>query len=428
MISDKKEIIVNFEKIGHNGVTIGRFNNKIVFTYGVLPFERARIRVYQERKNFIKGEPIEIIEPSSFRIKPREDHYLSCSPWQVFDYHYQVLEKKKILTNIFNDFLKEEILLDEFFEAPNKFFYRTKIEYSFLKEDKYYFAFFKRESYREKIKVDRGCFLIDQQANEIAQDVLDCLNKLKVKDLKSLIIRKSFSFKNDYHISLLTFNKKNILNISKFDRLNKFVFAYSNEKSPVSRFDKVLFSYGDEYLREKIHDLEIRYHCASFFQNNIELFEKVIEKIKENCVNFNKIVDLYCGVGVIGLSLNKMAKKIIGVEIDKLAVDYAKINSRLNNIDNFKIFNIPSEKIDFDFLENVDALVLDPPRSGVHKRVIETILKTKPYKIFYLSCNPLTQARDISYLKNFYLIEKIYAFDFYPQTPHLECLVILRRR
>jgi 23S rRNA (uracil1939-C5)-methyltransferase len=419
-----KEIVVEFEKIGHNGVSIGRYNGKVVFAYGVLPGEKAKIKVTQEKKNLIKGEVVEILEKSKYRIQELEDHYLSCSPWQVFAYNYQVEIKKALLREIFRNFAGIDIEINDFFASPDIFGYRTKIEYSFLEENnRYFFAFHKRESFREKVKLSEGCKLISEKANSASFLVLEEINKRRIKDLKTLIIRKSRRY-DDIYIALLTSNKNQNFSFSD-QELTGFSFIYSKKESPASTFDEIIYEWGREYLREKILNLEIIYHYTSFFQNNIELFEKALEIMRENSNEFNKVVDLYAGVGVIGLSLKDYSKEIWSVEIDKTATQYAKINAELNDVKNFKTLTLASEKIPKDILENTDLLILDPPRTGLHKKLIKLILETKPRNIFYLSCNPITQARDFGFLREVYSIKKIYGFDFYPNAPHLESLLIL---
>jgi 23S rRNA (uracil1939-C5)-methyltransferase len=419
-----KEIIVEFEKLGHNGVSVGRYNGKIVFAYGVLPGEKTKIRITQEKKNLIKGEVVEILEKSKYRIKELEDHYLSCSPWQVFAYSYQVEIKKELLKEIFRNFAGIDIEINDFFASPDIFGYRTKIEYSFLEENnRYYFAFHKRESFKEKVKLSEGCKLISEKANNISFLVLEEINKRKIQDLKTLIIRKSRRY-DDIYIALLTSNKNQNFSFSNHE-LTGFSFVYSKKESPASTFDEIIYEWGREYLKEKILNLEIRYHYTSFFQNNIELFEKALEIMRESSNEFNKVVDLYAGVGVIGLSLKDYSKEIWSVEIDKTATQYAKINAELNDVKNLKTLALASEKIPRDVLENTDLLILDPPRVGLHKKLLNRILETKPKNIFYLSCNPITQARDFSFLKQVYNVKKFYGFDFYPNTPHLESLLIL---
>lgn len=420
-------IKITFEKIGHNGVSIGKFENKIVFAYGILPGEEALVKVIKNKKNFIEAEVLEILNKSPYRVEAKENHYLSCSPWQTFSYDWQVKIKKDLLKEIYLKFANIEIELKNFNRAKEIFGYRTKIEYSFLEEnEKNWFAFYKRGSFKEKIKLENGCLLMDEQANYLALEILKEINKKRLKNLKSLIIRKA-KRTSDIHISVLTKDKDQSF-VYKNDKLSGFVFAFSNPKSPASRFDKVLNSWGREYLKEKILNLEILYPYNSFFQNNIELFEKALRVMIENSEDFKKVVDLYSGVGVIGLSLKEKAKEILAVDIDKSSISYAKLNAEINGIKNFKALVLPSEKISSELLEKVDLLILDPPRAGLHKKLIDLILKNKPENIFYLSCNPITQARDFNFLKNEYKIKGVYGFDFYPNTPHLECLLILKRK
>jgi 23S rRNA (uracil1939-C5)-methyltransferase len=427
MKSSMNEIEIVFEKIGHNGVSIGKYNGKIVFAYGILPGERAKILITGQKKNFIQGQLVEILEKSNFRVKPLEDHYLSCSPWQSFDYKYQIDLKRNILEEIYLKFAKTKIKLENFFPSSKLFSHRTKIEYSFLeKEGKYYLAFYQRGNPFEKIKLYSGCKLIKEDANKIAFELLDKINKEDIKDLKSLIIRVSQKY-DDIHMALLGCRKD-----QKFEfiqkKLSGFSFIYSKKESPASNFDEILNEWGREYIREKILNLEIRYHYSSFFQNNIELFEKALNIMRENSEGFNKVVDLYAGVGIIGLSLGDFCKEVFSIEIENLATQYAQINARLNSVQNFTALNLPAEKIPKDILEAADLVILDPPRAGLNKKLINLILDIAPQYIFYLSCNPITQARDFNILKDKYKIKKIYGFDFYPNTPHIESLLILTRQ
>ncbi|GIW66274.1 MAG: 23S rRNA (uracil-5-)-methyltransferase RumA [Candidatus Parcubacteria bacterium] len=419
-----REIIVDFYKIGENGISIGKFKDKIVFSYGILPEERAKIKINKEKKNFIEGELVEVLFSSPYRIQPKENHYLSCSPWQSFAYSFQIKLKKDILKQIFLKFANYNIELDNFYSAQEIFGYRTKIEYTFLEENSHYFyAFYKRGNSKEKIKLKNGCCLISEEVNKISLEILNLINERKIKNLKSLIVRKSRNEKY-IHFSLLTMDKNQRF-LYYDEKITGFIFVFSNPQSPASTFDEILTMWGKEYLEEKILNLYIRYPYNSFFQNNIELFEKALQLMFDNSDNFKKIVDLYSGVGVIGLALKEKAKKILAVDVNKESIFYAISNAKLNNIENFKALNLASEKIPQSILNNTDLLILDPPRSGIHKNLINLILKTRPKNIFYLSCNPITQARDFNFLKEKYKIKRIYALDFYPNTPHIESLIIL---
>jgi len=418
-----QEIELEFEKIGHNGISIGYFNNKVVFAYGILPGEIAKIKILKEKKNLIEGELLEIVKKSPHRILEEENHYLSCSPWQTFNYNFQIEIKKQILNEIFKKFSKFEINLEKFFPANKISGYRTKIEYSFLEENNIlYYAFYKRGSFAQKIKLQNGCFLISDNANKLALKLLEEINKKSLKEAKGLIIRKSHYF-NDMHFALFIKDKNYNFSFNNKE-LAGFSLIYSNPKISINKIDEILKEEGQNYIREKILNLEFRYPYTSFFQNNIELFEEVLKIMKKHANSCIKLVDLYCGVGVIGLSIG--GEKIIGIDNDENAIKYTKLNALLNNIKNFEGIFLRSEKISEEFLKNTDILILDPPRVGLHSKLIKLILKTKPQNIFYLSCNPVTQARDFVLLKDYYELINIYGFDFYPQTPHIESLIILK--
>lgn len=422
-----KELIVRFEKIVPEGKSLGRFNGKVVFCYGVLPDEVAKVKIVKEKSNYIEGELIEIIEKSKDRIEIKEEHYLSCSPWQSFDYKKQVEFKKNLLKEIYFQHIKNEVEIDGFEEANEIFGYRTKVEYSFLKENKIYLAFFKRGSKKDKYKLENGCVLASKYMNDIALSIVEKINELNYpfEYLKGLTIRESKSF--NQRIGILFIMKKIIPNIGLFENLDGLYIVYSFEKSPAFVFTEILKKEGAEFLKEKILDLEIYYGPESFFQNNINLFEKALIDIKNNCENAKKIVEIYSGVGSIILNLKDYGKKIYGVEAVKEACDFSIFNAKINNISNFKIINSYAEKLDFEFLQDTDILVLDPPRSGLHKNVINLILSSLPTKIIYLSCNPITQARDYSLLKEKYKIKFLKGYDFYPNTPHMESLLVLER-
>lgn len=422
-----KELIVTFEKIGHNGVSIGYFNHKVVFAYGILPHEKAKIRIFKEKHNFIEGELIEIIEKSPYRIEEKEKHYLSCSPWQTFDYRYQIELKNNLLKEIYNRFFQKSVELNGFFESPEIFGYRTKMEFVFDEDESgIALAFHKRGDFLRKEKLFQGCVLLDKESNSIVLDFINFLNKEKIEKPKSLIVRKSKRF-DDLIFNLLVKKKEYNHAVYKNEKISGFIVSYSRPQSPASVIDEILITKGKNFLREKILNQEFQYGFNNFFQNNIQLFEKALILMKENSSDFNKIVDLYCGVGVIGVSLSDYAKKIVGIDLDQNAIHYAEINAKLNNASHFQALAAKSEKVALQHLENADLLILDPPRAGIHKNVIKAILQHQPKYIFYLACNPLTQVRDINYLKEFYQLEKIYGFDFYPNTPHLESLAILKK-
>lgn len=424
MIKQKLELF--FQDLDYDGSAVSFIDNKKVKVFGVFPNERAIIFITSKKKNEYQGIPLEIVEPTPFRVKQSEDHYLSCSPWQVIQYDYQLELKKYILKKIF------ELDDIEIVRSPKIWGYRTKMEFSFFLDQNINLAFFKRGTYKAKYKLQNGCLLASKPMNDFAIKIVECLRNSLLplqgdqKILKGIIVRES---KTCNQIISSLFVKNNDFYIQPNLKSNEgFFIFYSNPLSPAFTFDQKIFSAGVESLTEKIDNLKISYGIRSFFQNNIDLFLEALNDIKRGIGEGGKVLELYCGVGTIGLFLSSISKQVVGVEINEEACDFAKMNAYQNGIRNFNVLNVGVEKMDENLFENVDVLVVDPPRSGLDQKIIKYVVKYLPKKIVYLSCNPLTQFRDFKDLSNFYRIEFFKFYDFYPQTPHIESLLILVKK
>jgi 23S rRNA (uracil1939-C5)-methyltransferase len=424
-----RELTLEFKKIVGEGKALGRSEGKVVFCYGVLPDETARVRITFEKKNFAEAELLEIITPSPKRVAPREDHYLSCSPWQVMEYGFQCETKKGIIEDLLYQTTKETIRLDKFYGAKEIFGYRTKIEYSFTGEPgALSFAFHKRGNYREKYLLPQGCALISPETNAAALAVLAKLNELKLStaDLKTLIIREAKT--PGSRVAALFLKRQDIeLPDMKVPGLNGFLAIYSNPISSVSQVDGILSSWGDDFVTEEILGGKFSYGFDCFFQNNIELFAEALKEIRSASFKCGKLVDLYSGVGVIGLSLRDLADKVYAVESSESSVKYAALNAEANGAKNFQIACSMSEKTSGDLFDGTDILVVDPPRAGLHTKVIKRIMEILPKRVIYLSCNPITQGRDAAFFLEKYKIVRAAGFDFYPNTPHAETLLVFER-
>ena len=442
-----KELILDFTKIVGEGKALGRTKGKVVFSYGVLPGETAKVQVVREKRNFIDAKLIEIIKPSPERIEPLEDHFTSCSPWQIMNYDYQLKTKKNLIEDLLYQTTKETVKIENFYRAEKIFGYRTKIEYSFTQnaEGKLRFAFHKRGCWGEKHILENGCALMSEETNKTALKILDILNSknIALEDLKTLVFRESKHLNE--RIAVLYVKNKDI-NLGEFqnydgrrikalcasdgqmDGLNGFIIAYSNPLSPMSVATEIIYQSGSDFITEELLGKKFSYGYDCFFQNNIDLFEKALEEIKKSAFKCSKIIDLYSGVGSIGLSLADMADKIYAVESVENAVKYARINAEQNNISNFEILCSMSEKADADIFKGTDILLLDPPRAGIHKKVIKAIFEILPKRIIYLSCNPITLGRDAAFFLEKYDIIKTAGFDFYPNTPHTETLIVFERK
>lgn len=424
-----REITLEFKKIVGEGKALGRSEGKVVFCYGVLPEETARVRITFEKKNFAEAELLEIVTPSPKRVAAREDHYLSCSPWQVMDYDFQCETKKGLIEDLLYQTTKETIRLDKFYAAKEIFGYRTKIEYSFTGEPgNLSFAFHKRGNYREKYLLPEGCALIGPQANAAAVKILAIINGLKLStaDLKTLIIREAK--RPGSRVAALFMKRQDIeLPDMQVEGLDGFLAVYSDPVSSVSQVDEIIKTWGKDCVTEEILGGKFSYGFDCFFQNNMELFEEALKEIRASAYKCGKLVDLYSGVGVIGLTLRDLADKVYAVESSPNSVKYAAINAEANGATNFEIACSLSEKAEGGLFKDTDILVLDPPRAGLHNKVIKRIMEILPKRIIYLSCNPITQGRDAAFFLEKYKIIRSAAFDFYPNTPHSETLLVFER-
>ncbi len=419
--------IVKISKLNNKGQGISEDHSMLV--WNALPGEI--LKVYEIKRK--KGKKIcvaeRIIKNSPNRTNPREpDHFLSCSPLQVFNFALEKkFKKEKIFSLLKNSNLDFEKKLIRF--ASNKdclYNYRNKMEFSFYadEEDKLSLAFFVRGSHKGKIQI-QGCELAYPAINKVANEVLSILNKNKIKgrSLKSLIVRSN---KNGDTVASLYVKDEDFQVLKEFkEKLNfSFRILYSNPLSPSSINSKLIFKNGNDYLFEEISGKIFKFGSESFFQINIEMFEKVINDIKKHIKKGN-LVDLYAGVGTIGILLSNFSNNIKLIEFNTEASSFALENSK--GLKNIEVINERSEK-SLQFINKDTTLILDPPREGLHKDLTTKINEVQPNQIIYLSCNPDSQFKDISYIIKGYKIEFMRIYNFFPKTPHIEFLIILNRK
>lgn len=426
------------EKIAHDGAAEGQFEGTPVRVHGMLPGEKAIVEATRKHGMFI-GVIKEIIVGSPSRKNPEEMHYLSCSPWQVMDYAMQIALKHESLTSLFSYY--DDAPKSTFVPTEKFYGYRTKVEFSFTDRAlgqeggentplPLSLAFHERGGGSRRLALDKGCALVSDGMNRVALTVCEKLRVLgyTTTDLKTLVVRESKS--TGKMIAVLYVKRMELpeFPVDDIADLTGFIVFHSTEKSPASVPTKELWRVGEDKLRESILGLDVVYSWDSFFQNNIPVFESALKQMSKAMPAHANVLELYSGVGTIGLHLAKNALHVHGVEIIQGAVDSAKYNAEKAKLTNYVAECIPAEKMDARLLDKRDVLVLDPPRSGLHPKVIKMIVEKKPPTILYLSCNPETQARDYSCLKELYKIEQITGFDFYPETPHAESLLVLSLR
>jgi 23S rRNA (uracil-5-)-methyltransferase RumA len=420
------------DSIAHNGAAKGIVNGEAIYIHGLIPGETAIVDASRKHGSLF-GDIREVIEVSPSRKTPEELHYMSCSPWQVIEYPKQVGLKHEILADLFSYYNNAPKV--QFTPADKYYGYRTKVEYSFIIRDSVgveiplSLAFHIRNAGKSRVELPKGCELLSENVNSIALKICEKLRNagLTTYELKSLCIRESKT--TNSCIAILYVKDKIFQNIDVYDIPNLVGFHvwYSTHKSPAVVATEKIYGSGDDFLEEKIGGIKLKYPWDGFFQNNISVFERAVSKMSEYVNKENSILELYSGVGTIGLILADKVKHVYGVEINQSSVDFAKENAIINEIDNYESECLPAEKINSDLINKYDTLIVDPPRAGLHPKLIDQIMMAKPETIIYLSCNPETQSRDYSKIKDLYKIEHIEGFDFYPQTPHLESLMVLKK-
>ena len=394
-MSKQPEVTAEFgtakiEKLIPGGQGIATLDSGIkAFFWNALPGETVlEYRITKKKSSYLEAIAEKIADPSPFRVKPRDDCFLSTSPWQIMTYDYELEQKRLILLEIFRQ-NNIEISPKEVQTDGNDYYYRNKMEYSLyydLEKQKIFPAFHQRGSHR-KIPIVSSS-IERPEIFKKAEEIIDDLNARgeEARKYQSLLLR-----------------------CNQFGEISGGL--YENRK-PHPVF---------ENLTDAILGQEYSYSPNGFFQINLPVYELALREIQKHTAAAQKVLDLYAGVGTIGLSVAR-DKDLKLVEVDKSA--YLELEKNAKNIPTFLS---KSEEV-LDFIEPDQTVILDPPRAGCDIKLIERLNEVKPEKIIYLSCNPATQARDVKILLENYRIEKVVPYNFFPRTPHLENLIILARQ
>ena len=435
---------------------------KIIFTKNGVPGDIVDIRVRKKRKSYLEGDIIKYHKYSPKRTDPKCSHFELCGgcSWQNMDYEEQLIYKDKEV----NENLSRIGKIGSYKKLPiiksdKRYYYRNKMEFSFsnsrwitekeIREeedilDKNALGFHKSGMWSKVIDIDK-CYLQTNISNKIRNYTKRKALELNLEffdlknqngDIRNLMIRTTTTNEIMVLIQFYKYSKKaeNLLELIKneFDQITSIMYVINSKPNDTIYDLEILCFSGKNYITEKIGELLFEISAKSFFQTNSYQTNKLYKIVKSFAnLKGNEIVyDLYSGIGTISLFLSKEAKKIIGIETVKDAVQAAKSNSRLNNISNCKFIHGDVKDIIANPIRGIkkpDIIIVDPPRNGLEKSVIKSIIKLSPDKIIYVSCNSSTQARDIYELKDFYNLKITQAIDMFPQTYHVENVVLLEK-
>lgn len=408
---------VKIEKLVHGGQGLGQLaDGRKVFVWNALPGERVEVRIIKKKRSYCEAIAENIVVPSPERETPREANYLATSPWQMMTFTAENTHKAEIVQELFTQ-AHVPIPAFDFHAGTQEYGYRNKMEYSFWGDDDgLHLALHMRGSHGKQIV--EGSVLAQYTLDKGARAILAELQKRNPRagDLKTIIVRSSQ--KGEVVAALYT-KLDSFATIGLPKGVKGLRVYYSNPKSPASVPTKLLYELGDCTLQDEVLGTKFAYDVDSFFQVNIPVYEKALSRMREHCPS--DPVDMYAGTGSIGLSIVK--RQTILVELDPATVAMARVNAAASPLE-AEVIEASTESA-IEHITGERPVVFDPPRAGLHAKVVERCLEVLPPTILYLSCNPATQARDLALLQGAYEVTFFEGYNFFPRTPHIETLAVL---
>ncbi|MEO6110036.1 MAG: RsmD family RNA methyltransferase [Candidatus Saccharimonadales bacterium] len=429
---DLPTVTVTLDKIVGGGQAMGTMEDgRKLFVWGGLPSETVEVQLTKKKSKLAEGYVTSVTKASKERVEPRdEESYISTSPWQIMSLESEQIYKAALIKEAFalHDItLPNDVTL---FTDGKDYEYRNKVEFSWWvdAETRYLdLAFFRRGTHG-KIPI-QDTSLAHPAINEAGQAIRDLLIKKGISgfDLKTLLVRcdANGNVVAQLYVKTEEFRRPSDQDLEALP-IKGFELIFSNPKSPASVITKRLFSWGETTLSDTILNVPFTYATEGFFQINLPVYSQALTDMKEWVTPGKPVIDLYSGVGTIGLTIG--GDNVTLVELNESAVREMKENiTSLKRDATAKAILAASEKA-LEYIHSTDLVIVDPPRAGLHQDVIVQLLAELPERIIYLSCNPVTQARDIMLLAEKYEIKHHQGYNFFPRTPHIEHLVILDKK
>ena len=451
MLSKNKEYVVDIVDIGQGGVGIGKYEGFTVFVEGGLIQDKVKVRINKSKKNYAVGDIVEIIEKSPFRVdRICSDDLKDCGGCQIqeLDYNKQLELKTNEVKQVISRIGKlENVKIHETIGMQNPCRYRNKAQFPIQNiNGETAIGFYKKKSH-DVIPTDM-CVIqhdINDKIIKIIKTYIQAYNVSIYNEtthtgvLRHLVTKVGFTT-NEVMVVLVA-NGTNLPHLNELASVleenipgfKTLVLNINKAKTNVilGKENKVI--YGNGKINDYIGDLIFEISPLSFFQvNPVQtevLYNKALEyaELKEN----DNVFDIYCGIGSISLFLAQKATKVYGIEIVEDAIKDAKINAKLNNLDNVEFYVGKAEEVVPKMYregKTANVVVVDPPRKGCDEKVLDTIVSMKPDRVVYVSCNPSTLARDLAYLdERGYKCVEIQPVDMFPHTMHVETVAKLRR-
>ncbi len=387
-------------KLDNKGRGITYYEDKIMFVKNALPDEEVEVTKVKDNKKFYESEMAKIIKKNLNRVEPKCPYYKVCGGCNIMHMTYEYQRDFKI--NKIKEILKKYADIDipiKFIGSNKELFYRNKIT---LKRVDGKLGFY-NDSTHNICEIDK-C-LIASDAINIVLSKMDFLNFSNGE----ITIRANYEDK-----ILISIYSQETVKID-YDNIPKNIEGIVVNNKTI---------YKNNYFYDMIDNLKFKVSYNSFFQINNYIAGSIFNILRSNLSGKN-LLDLYCGVGTLGLSLKDQYKNIYGIEkIDNAIID-AKINAKNNRVTNAHYYNGDTAKILRKINMKFDTIIVDPPRSGLNDETIKQVMNINAKNLCYISCDPMTLARDLNTLKSFYEIDKLYVLDMFPNTYHVECVSLL---
>jgi 23S rRNA (uracil1939-C5)-methyltransferase len=436
------EIDLDVESLAHGGNGVARLDGYVVFVAGAIPGDRVRAQVTKSKRAYAEARAIEVLEPSPERIEPVADH--PGAPWQVLPYERQLEVKHEQVGDALERIGRlEGFDLEPIVGAAETWRYRNKLEYSFgTGDDGELVCGFHAPGRFDRILALEDCKLASERGNAVREQVLAwCRERgLSAWDrreqrglLRNLVVREGRRT-GQIQVRLVTSPGEIPANelADAVDCEGLFWTRTAGLGESTRGGETVLLS-GAPQMHERLGDLDFLISPEAFFQTNTEMAEVLYGVAAERAGlrGHERVFDLYCGIGTIGLSLAARAREVAGVEIVEEAVADAIENARLNEITNASFYAGDIRLAMRDLVEQEgrpDVCVIDPPRAGLSAKVVRRVIEAGPERIVYVSCNPTTLAPNAAQLVEAgWHLRSVRPVDLFPQTPHIECVALLER-
>jgi len=467
----KKTDKIVFENIkvldaGAKGVSVAKApDGKVIFIPNVVPGDVVDIQTFKKRKAYYEGKAVAFHEFSEDRVEPVCQHFGACGgcKWQNMAYEKQLFYKNNEVFNHLKRIGKIELPdFEPILGSEKQFFYRNKMEFSFsnarwltekeIESDEDLgnrnALGFHIPKMWDKILDITECHLQEDPSNAIRNSIRDYANEHGLAFfnprnheglLRTLMIRTASTGEIMVLIQFFEENKEQregLLSflLEKFPNIKSLQYVINSKPNDTIYDQNVILFHGRDYILEEMEGLKFSINAKSFYQTNSDQAYELYKITRDFAgLTGNELVyDLYTGTGTIAQFVSKKAGKVIGVEAVPEAIADAKENAKRNNITNCEFF-VGDMKVVFNeaFIAQhgkPDVIITDPPRDGMHKDVIDQILKIAPNRVVYVSCNSATQARDLALMDEFYKVAKVRPVDMFPQTHHVENVVLLEKR